>query len=243
MAAASRPSWSGKDPDTDLAVLKIELDQLPEVKVAEIDNVRIGDVVLAIGYPFEIGQTVTQGIISATGRTRVSNNTYENFLQTDAAINPGNSGGALINTDGEIVGINSLIYTNTGNFNGIGFAIPIDLAINVLDQITRNGYVVRGWLGVEGQDIPRVLLDKVGLKDVHGILVTSVDKNGPGDNAGLKEGDIITHINKQPIRDTSDIVQAIAAGKPGDKFEIDGLRHRQSLTLEATLGQRPLRSN
>jgi serine protease DegS len=233
----------GKDPDTDLAVLKIELDQLPEVKVAEIDNVRIGDVVLAIGYPFEIGQTVTQGIISATGRTRVSNNTYENFLQTDAAINPGNSGGALINTDGEIVGINSLIYTNTGNFNGIGFAIPIDLAINVLDQITRNGYVVRGWLGVEGQDIPRVLLDKVGLKDVHGILVTSVDKNGPGDNAGLKEGDIITHINKQPIRDTSDIVQAIAAGKPGDKFEIDGLRHRQSLTLEATLGQRPLRSN
>lgn len=232
----------GKDPDTDLAVLKIDLDNLPEAKPADINHVRIGDVVLAIGYPFEIGQTVTQGIISATGRTRVSANTYENFLQTDAAINPGNSGGALINTDGEIIGINSLIYTNTGNFNGIGFAIPIDIAIDVLNQIKANGYVVRGWLGVEGQDIPRILLEKAGLPDVHGILITGVDRNGPGDKSGLKEGDIITHINKQPIMDTGDIVKIIAAGKPGDKFEIAGLRHLQSFMLEATLGQRPLRS-
>lgn len=232
----------GKDPDTDLAVLKIDLKDLPEAKIANVKKVRTGDVVMAIGYPFEIGQTVTQGIISATGRTRVSTNTYENFLQTDAAINPGNSGGALINVAGEIIGINSLIYTKTGNFQGIGFAIPIDLAIDVLKQITSNGYVVRGWLGVEGQDIPPVSLNKLGLQNVQGILVTSVDNKGPGDKAGLKAGDVITHINKQPIRETSDIVKIIAAGKPGDLFAIDGLRQNQSISLEATLGQRPLRS-
>ncbi len=233
----------GKDPDTDLAVLKIDLKNLPEARIGNVKKVRIGDVVMAIGYPFEIGQTVTQGIISATGRTRVSTNTYENFLQTDAAINPGNSGGALINVAGEIIGINSLIYSKTGNFQGIGFAIPIDLAIDVLNQITKNGYVVRGWLGVEGQDILQASLDKIGLPNVHGILVTSVDTNGPGDKAGLRAGDIITHINKQQIHETSDIVKIIAAGKPGDQFAIDGLRQGQSFSLEATLGQRPMRSN
>jgi serine protease DegS len=232
----------GKDPDTDLAVLKIDLKNLPEAKIGNVRKARIGDVVMAIGYPFEIGQTVTQGIISATGRTRVSTNTYENFLQTDAAINPGNSGGALINVAGEIIGINSLIYSRTGNFQGIGFAIPIDLAIDVLKQITSNGYVVRGWLGVEGQDILPATLDNFGLPNVQGILVTGVDSNGPGDKAGLKTGDVITHINKQPIRETGDIVKIIAAGKPGDLFAIDGLRQRQSFSLEATLGQRPIRS-
>ncbi len=232
----------GKDPDTDLAVLKIDLKNLPQARIGDVKKVRIGDVVMAIGYPFEIGQTVTQGIISATGRTRVSTNTYENFLQTDAAINPGNSGGALINAAGEIIGINSLIYTKTGNFQGISFAIPIDLAINVLKQITSNGYVVRGWLGVEGQDILPASLDRIGLSNVQGILVTSVDANGPGDKAGLKAGDIITHINQQPIRGTSDIVKIVAAGKPGDLFTIDGLRQRESFSLQATLGQRPLRS-
>jgi len=232
----------GKDPDTDLAVLKIDIKNLPEAKIGNVRKARIGDVVMAIGYPFEIGQTVTQGIISATGRTRVSTNTYENFLQTDAAINPGNSGGALINVAGEIIGINSLIYSRTGNFQGIGFAIPIDLAIDVLKQITSNGYVVRGWLGVEGRDILPGTLNNFGLPDVQGILVTSVDSNGPGDRAGLKAGDIITHINKEPIRETSDIVKIIAAGKPGDLFAIDGIRQSQSFSLEATLGQRPLRS-
>jgi len=232
----------GKDPDTDLAVLKIDLKNLPQARIGDVKKVRIGDVVMAIGYPFEIGQTVTQGIISATGRTRVSTNTYENFLQTDAAINPGNSGGALINASGEIIGINSLIYTKTGNFQGISFAIPIDLAINVLKQIASNGYVVRGWLGVEGQDILPASLDRIGLSNVQGILVTSVDANGPGDKAGLKAGDIITHINQQPIRGTSDIVKIVAAGKPGDLFTIDGLRQRESFSLQATLGQRPMRS-
>jgi len=232
---------AGTDPDTDLALLKIELDNLPEVQTAKLENLNIGDVVLAIGYPFRIGQTVTQGIISATGRNQVSQNTYENFLQTDAAINPGNSGGALINTRGEIVGINSLIYTETGNFNGIGFAIPIDLVIDVMNQITTNGYVIRGWLGVEGQNVPLQTMHSIGL-EVQGVLITSVDAGGPGDQAGLEVGDIITHINQTEIRDTADVLDLIAAGRPGDSFRIDGIRARQSFSVEAVLGQRPMRS-
>ncbi len=231
----------GTDPDTDLAVLKIDLDNLPDVNTANLKNVKIGDVVLAIGYPFRIGQTVTQGIISATGRNQVSQNTYENFLQTDAAINPGNSGGALINTQGEIVGINSLIYTETGNFNGIGFAIPIDLVTDVMNQITENGYVIRGWLGVEGQNVPLQTLESIGLR-VQGVLITGIDSGGPGDVAGLQVGDIITHINNTEIRDTADVLDLIAAGRPGDNFRIDGIRERQSFSVDAVLGQRPMRS-
>jgi len=231
----------GTDPDTDLAVLKIELDNLPEVKIANLKKLKIGDVVLAIGYPFRIGQTVTQGIISATGRNQVSQNTYENFLQTDAAINPGNSGGSLINTEGEIVGINSLIYTETGNFNGIGFAIPIDLVSDVMKQITENGYVIRGWLGVEGQNVPLQTLQSIDLQ-VQGVLITGVDEGGPGHKAGLEVGDIITHINQIDIKDTADVLDMIAAGRPGDNFRIDGLRERQSFSVDAVLGQRPMRS-
>ncbi len=231
----------GTDPDTDLAVLKIELDNLPEIKIADLHDLKIGDVVLAIGYPFRIGQTVTQGIISATGRSQVSQNTYENFLQTDAAINPGNSGGALVNTQGEIVGINSLIYTETGNFNGIGFAIPIDLVTDVMKQITENGYVIRGWLGVEGQNVPLQTLKSIGL-EVQGVLITGVDEGGPGDKAGLQVGDIITHINQTAIKDTADVLDMIAAGRPGDNFRIDGIRQQQSFSIDAVLGQRPMRS-
>ena len=232
----------GSDPDTDLAVLKIDLKNLPTLNIADISQLKVGDIVLAIGDPFAIGQTVTQGIISATGRTRVSQNTYENFIQTDAAINPGNSGGALINTNGEIVGINSNIFSSTGNFQGISFAIPIDLAQQVAQQVIQNGYVVRGWLGVEGQELTSQVLHTVELDSMHGILITDVDKNGPGDIAGLKRGDIITRINRQDILSTNDIVNMIAAGKPGDEFLIEGLRQRQSFMTKATLGQRPLMS-
>ena len=232
----------GTDPETDLAVLKIELDELPEVEIADLKRLNIGDVVLAIGYPFRIGQTVTQGIISATGRNQVSQNTYENFLQTDAAINPGNSGGALINTRGEIIGINSLIYTETGNFNGIGFAIPIDIVTDVMKQITENGYVIRGWLGVEGQNVPLQTLQSIGLP-VQGVLITGIDVDGPGDKAGLEIGDIITHINNIEIRNTADVLDLIAAGRPGDNFRIDGIRERQSFSVDAVLGQRPLQSH
>lgn len=232
----------GSDPDTDLAVLKIDLENLPTLYIADISQLKVGDIVLAIGDPFAIGQTVTQGIISATGRTRVSQNTYENFIQTDAAINPGNSGGALINTNGEIVGINSNIFSSTGNFQGISFAIPVDLAQHVAQQIIENGYVIRGWLGVEGQELTSQVLRTVELDSMHGILITDVDKNGPGDIAGLKRGDIITRINRQDILSTNDILNMIAAGNPGDEFLIEGIRQRQSFITTATLGQRPLMS-
>ena len=231
----------GTDPDTDLAVLKIELDNLPKIRMANMKDLNIGDVVLAIGFPFRIGQTVTQGIISATGRNQVSQNTYENFIQTDAAINPGNSGGALVNSKGEIIGINSLIYTETGNFAGIGFAIPIDLVNDVMTQITENGYVIRGWLGVEGQNVPLQLLESINL-EIQGVLITGVDEDGPGDKGGLQVGDIITHINNKEIKDTADVLDLIASGRPGDNFRIDGLRERQSFSVDAVLGQRPMRS-
>jgi len=229
----------GSDPETDLAVLKIKLENLPTLTIADVSKIRVGDIVLAIGYPFAIGQSVTQGIISATGRTSVSQNTYENFIQTDAAINPGNSGGALINTEGEIVGVNSNIYSSTGNYQGISFSIPIDLAQQVAEQIIKNGHVVRGWLGVEGRELTQPLLRSVELKSLHGILITEVDKGGPGDLAGLKTGDIITRINQHDIISTNDILNMIAEGKPGDKFLIEGIRQRQSFTTEAVLGERP----
>jgi len=232
----------GSDPDTDLAILKINFENLPTLTIADVSQLEVGNIVLAIGDPFAIGQTVTQGIISATGRTRVSQNTYENFIQTDAAINPGNSGGALINTKGEIVGINSNIFSSSGNFQGISFAIPIDLAQQVAQEIIQNGYVVRGWLGVEGQELTSQILRTVDLKSVHGILITDVDTDGPGDLAGLKSGDIITRINQQDILSTSDILNLIAAGRPGDEFIIEGIRQRQSFMTKATLGQRPLMS-
>jgi len=232
----------GSDPETDLAVLKVNVENLPTLTAADMKKLRVGDIVLAIGDPFSIGQTVTQGIISATGRTSVTQNTYENFIQTDAAINPGNSGGALVNTDGEIVGINSNIYSNTGNFQGISFAIPIDLAKQVAEQIIQNGFVIRGWLGVEGQEVTAEILRSLELDPVNGILITDIDKNGPGDLAGLKNGDIITRINQQEIIDTNDILNLIAAGRPGDEFVVEGIRQRQSFTTKAILGQRPLMS-
>ncbi len=231
----------GSDPETDLAVLKIALPDLPLAQPADIDRVRIGDVTLAIGFPFELGQTVTQGIISATGRNTIDT-TYQNFLQTDAAINPGNSGGALINTEGEVIGINSLIYSNNGNFQGIGFAIPIDMAAYVLQQIKRKGYVTRGWLGVEGQNVPPAMLQKLGLKDVAGVLITGVEPDGPAQRAGIQMGDIITHINGEPIAGINDIITTISSRAPGDTLTIGGLRQRNSFSTEATLIQRPSRS-
>lgn len=232
----------GNDPDTDLAVLKIDMKDLPQAEMADLSKMRIGDVALAIGHPFNIGQTVTQGIISATGRTQLRSNTYANFIQTDAAINPGNSGGALVNVEGEIVGINSLIFSKTGEFSGIGFAIPIDQAKEVLEQIITNGYVVRGWLGVGGQTLSPQILNKIGLREIRGVLITDVDKDGPGEKAGLRTGDIITHINGQALMSVKDVLDIIAAGKPDDVFEIEGLRQRQSFKMKAVLGQRPVMS-
>jgi serine peptidase DegS len=232
----------GTDPATDLAVLIIEHDQHPPLVKADMNRTRVGDVVLAIGNPFGIGQTVTQGIISATGRDRVGLNTYENFIQTDAAINPGNSGGALINARGEIVGINSAVFSQTGGFQGIGFAIPFDMALQVAQQIIEHGVVIRGWLGVEGMDLNPLWLERAGMADVHGVLITNVYKDGPADAAGLLPRDIITRINQTNIRDTRDVLDLIAQGKPGEIIEIHGLRAQQSFVIKATLAQRPLES-
>jgi len=229
----------GVDPDTDIAVISIALKQLPAIKIADSNNTRVGDIVLAIGNPFGFGQTVTQGIISATGRDRVGLNTYENFIQTDAAINRGNSGGALINTKGEILAINSAIYSQTGNYLGISFAIPINFVTDVVKQIIENGEVVRGWLGVEGVDLNPQMLQRIGLPNIHGVLITDVFDQGPAEIAGIRIGDILTHINKKVIRDTRDVLNAVADGRPGDKIQINGIRERQSFVTEAILEQRP----
>ena len=229
----------GLDPDTDLAVLTTGLKSLPTLPIANSNNIRVGDIVLAIGNPFGIGQTVTQGIISATGRDRVGLNTYENFIQTDAAINPGNSGGALINSKGEILGINSAIYSQSGNYLGISFAIPINLVLDVVQQIINNGEVIRGWLGVEGVDLNEQMLQHIGLSNIQGVLITDVFDRGPADMAGIKVGDILTHIDNTTIRDTRDVLNVIARGRPGNKIKISGIRERQSFTSQAILGQRP----
>ncbi len=233
----------GSDPDTDLAVITIDLEQLPLISIADSNQVQVGDVVLAIGNPFGIGQTVTQGIISATGRDRVGLNTYENFIQTDAAINPGNSGGALVNAHGEIVGINAAIFSDSGSYQGIGFAIPVDMALDVVKQIIEHGGVIRGWLGVEGTDLNPQLLQRMGLPQINGVLITDVFNNGPADKAGLVVGDIITQINQTMIRDTRDVLNLIANGRPGDNITITGIRQRQSFLTTTTLAQRPQASN
>lgn len=229
----------GLDPDTDLAVITINLDNSSPLAIADSNDIHVGDIVLAIGNPFGIGQTVTQGIISATGRDRVGLNTYENFIQTDAAINPGNSGGALINTKGEILGINSAIYSQSGNYLGISFAIPINLVLDVVKQIIENGEVIRGWLGVEGVDLTPQMLQRVGLANIQGVLITDVFDHGPAEMSGIRVGDIITHINKSIIRDTRDVLNAVASGRPGDRIQISGIRERQSFVTEATLDKRP----
>ncbi len=229
----------GLDPDTDLAVLTAKLPHAPALQIANSDNIRVGDIVLAIGNPFGIGQTVTQGIISATGRDRVGLNTYENFIQTDAAINPGNSGGALINTQGQVLGINSAIYSQSGNYLGISFAIPINLVLDVVKQIIENGTVIRGWLGVEGVDLNEQMLQRIALPEIQGVLITDVFDRGPAEMAGIRVGDILTHINRVSIRDVRDVLDLVASGRPGDKIQISGIRDRQSFDTEATLGQRP----
>jgi len=229
----------GVDPDTDLAVISIPLKKLPAIISTDSQKIRVGDIVLAIGNPFGIGQTVTQGIVSATGRDRLGLNTYENFIQTDAAINKGNYGGALINTNGEVLGINSAIYSQSGNNTGISFAIPINLVNNVVDQIIKNGEVVRGWLGVEGVDLTQQILQRIGLPDIQGVLITDVFDDGPAELANIQVGDILTHINKKTIHDTRDVLYAIAKGRPGDKIQISGIRGRQSFVTYATLEKRP----
>jgi len=229
----------GTDPDTDLAVLHIKLDNLPAITLSKTLDVEVGDVVLAIGNPFGVGQTVTSGIISATGRNMLGINTFENFIQTDAAINPGNSGGALINSYGELIGINTAIYSQSGGSQGIGFAIPLSLARNVLTQIIEFGHVKRGWLGIAIQNMNSELAESFDMKKVYGVIVNGVAKSGPADKAGIKQGNVITHINNIEIENSRHLLNLVSQIQPGGTLSIKGLRQGKTFTTSAKTVQRP----
>ena len=232
----------GTDPDTDLAVLHIKIDNIPAITLSKIDDIEVGDTVLAIGNPFGVGQTVTSGIISATGRNMLGINTFENFIQTDAAINPGNSGGALINSYGELIGINTAIYSRSGGSQGIGFAIPLSLATNVLTQIIEFGHVKRGWLGVAIQDMNPELANSFGLDRVYGCIINGIAKTGPADKAGLKPGNVITHINDTEVKNVRHLLDLVSQVKPGNTLSVRGVSQDGKFTTKATAMQRPKQS-
>ena len=233
----------GTDPDTDLAVLKIDLPKLPSILFGHSDQAHVGDVVLAIGNPFGVGQTVTLGIISAVGRSHLGINTFENFIQTDAAINPGNSGGALVDTTGQLIGINTAIYSRTpgGASLGIGFAIPASTAKQVLEQILQTGQVTRGWIGVGVQDMTQELSESFKLPQIRGALITEVFRGTPADKAGIKLGDILVGVEGRPVTDSSSMLNLIAALNPGNQATIKVVRSQQETDIKVTVGRRPLR--
>jgi Do/DeqQ family serine protease len=230
----------GSDPETDIAVLKIDATDLPNpITLGKMESVHVGDVVLAIGNPFGVGQTVTSGIVSALGRNQLGINTFENFIQTDAAINPGNSGGALVDTKGNLIGINTASYSRSGGTMGIGFAIPVSTARQVLEGIVRDGQVTRGWVGIEPMELTPELAETFGLKSTEGVIVTGVLQNGPAATAGLRPGDLLQKVAGQPVRNVGELLTQIAALAPGKSVKLDVMRRQQSLTLEVTPAQRP----
>ncbi|MEO7009335.1 MAG: trypsin-like peptidase domain-containing protein [Caldimonas sp.] len=229
----------GTDPDSDLAVLKIELDRLPAVAFGNIDNVQVGDVVLAIGNPFGVGQTVTAGIVSALGRNQLGINTFENFIQTDAAINPGNSGGALVDALGNLLGINTAIYSRTGGSLGIGFAIPVGTARQVMESLIKEGRVTRGWIGVEPRDLTPEIAQTLNLPIKQGVLVTGVLQGGPAGAGGMRPGDVVVSIDGAPVVNTSQLLNAVAALKPSANTAIGVQRGDKTLDLSVTVAQRP----
>lgn len=229
----------GTDPDTDLAVLQVDAKDLPAITFSASDRLNVGDVVLAIGNPFGVGQTVTQGIVSALGRNHLGINTYENFIQTDASINPGNSGGALIDADGNLVGVNSAIYSRNGGSMGIGFAIPASLARQVMEQIAVSGSVTRGWIGIEAQDITPELAESFKLAQVRGSLIAGVLRNSPADVAGIKAGDVLLAINGKEVADSSSMLNLIAVLKPNEKAVLKIARAEKEINVNVTVGKRP----
>ncbi|MDA8094813.1 MAG: Do family serine endopeptidase [Betaproteobacteria bacterium] len=229
----------GTDPDTDLAVIKVDLTRLPAITFGDSSRARVGDVVLAIGNPFGVGQTVTMGIISALGRNNLGIDTFENFIQTDAAINPGNSGGALVDTNGDLLGINSAIYSQSGGSLGIGFAIPVSIARQVMQQIIEHGRVIRGWIGVEVQDITPDLADAFKLASTNGSLIAGVLRGGPADHAGIRPGDILVAVNGHPVRDAEGMLNQVAALTPGARAVLTIMRHGKPHRISLTVGRRP----
>ena len=234
----ARAKVIGTDPETDLAILKIALDKLPVIVLGNSDLAQVGDRVLAIGNPFGVGQTVTSGIVSALGRNQLGINTFENFIQTDAAINPGNSGGALVDTNGNLLGINTAIYSRSGGNMGIGFAIPVSTAKQVLEGIVKDGQITRGWIGVEPNDLSPELAETFDVKTRQGVIITGVLQNGPAAKAGIRPGDVIVKIASAPVTDVAHLLSAVAALKPGTaaKFTIE--RKNQPLELDVTPGIR-----
>lgn len=234
----SKASVVGTDPDTDIAVLKIELNNLPKLILTTSPG-RVGDLVFAIGNPFGVGQTVTMGILSATGRNQVGVANYENFIQTDAAINPGNSGGALINVRGELIGINTAIFTRSGGSNGIGFAIPASIATDIMQELIDHGQVIRGWIGVETQPLTADLARSFGVVKDAGVLISGVYRRGPAATANILPGDILTHMNGQKITDGRLAMNQVANFEPGTQIPIKLLREGQMIERVITVGQRP----
>ena len=230
----------GLDPETDLAVIKINLDKLPVIVLGQSELARVVDVVLAIGNPFGVGQTVTMGIISALGRNNLHINSFENFIQTDAAINFGNSGGALVDTRGNLIGINTAIYSQSGGSVGIGFAIPVSTAKTVMEAIIKDGHVVRGWIGVETQDITPELAQSFGLQRSSGAIIAGVVRNGPADKAGIVPGDILLTVQGKPVGDTTEMLNLIAQLPPGEKAKMTVLRKNREAALDVMVGKRPI---
>ena len=230
----------GTDPETDLAILKIDQTDLPVITLGNSDALQIGDPVLAIGNPFGVGQTVTSGIVSALGRTQLGINTFENFIQTDAAINPGNSGGALVDTNGFLMGINTAIYSRSGGSMGIGFAIPTSTARSVMEAIVRYGQVTRGWIGVEPQDLTPELAESFGLETGTGVIITGVLQNGPAAQAGIRPGDVITSVAGKPVNNVAQLLSAVAALKPGEPATLDVTRKAGKSQVSVTPARRNL---
>jgi Do/DeqQ family serine protease len=234
----ARAKVIGTDPETDLAILKIDLDKLPVIVLGSSESLEIGDQVLAIGNPFGVGQTVTSGIISALGRNQLGINVFENFIQTDAAINPGNSGGALVDTQGRLLGINTAIFSRSGGSLGIGFAIPVSTARQVLDSILKDGQVTRGWIGVEPQELTAELIKTFNLSAKSGVIITGVLQNGPAAAAGIRPGDVITSVGGVPVRSVSELLSAVAALKPGVSASFKLQRRDAAMEVAVRPGKR-----
>ena len=229
----------GADPESDIAVLKIDLDKLPVIAFGDVDALQVGDVVLAIGNPFGVGQTVTAGIVSALGRNSLGINIFENFIQTDAAINPGNSGGALVDATGNLLGINTAIYSRSGGSLGIGFAIPVSTARQVMEGLIKDGQVTRGWIGVEPRDLTPDIARTLGLAVTHGVLITGVVQAGPASEGGLRPGDVVVKIAGTAVTNTPQLLNAVAALKPRETATINVQRGENALEVKVTVAQRP----
>ena len=236
------PEIVGMDPDTDLAILRVPIKDPPVMPMGRSDELRAGDVVLAIGNPFGLSQTVTQGIVSATGRGRLGVTDFEDFIQTDAAINFGNSGGALINTQGELIGINTAVLAQNLGTDGISFAIPVNMVRGVMDQILAHGRVRRGWLGVDSEEVPRATAAALGIDPPAALRISNVIPRGPAELVGLQRDDLVTHLNGQPILSAQEALNRVAAMAPGSSLNIQARRGAQRLTFNATLEERPPRS-